>query len=93
MLQARIEDVGLKVITYSRSVENMKRTGQVPEGNGNGQAAIMPAGPDGQVQQIQQSLNLAEFEQELRILRSQVQEERTRRETLGTEHMQLITQI
>jgi len=33
---------------------------------------------------------MVELESEVRLLRSQITDERTRRETLGSEHMQLI---
>ena len=65
----------------------------VPEG-GNGSQALVPIGDGvdagGQVDKIQATLNMAEIEAELRLLRQQILDEKSRREASNTEHTQLI---
>jgi len=75
----------MKVVLFSRTLENIKRSG------GSGQLSVTDGGQD--VQRIQSTLNLAEIETELRLLRQHVSDERLKRETLASEHTQLIAQI
>ena len=83
----------MKVSTYMRTVDNMKGSRvTVPEGNNNNQLQLAN-GELASVDLVNRTLNMTEFDTELKLLRQHLADEKVRRETQNQENTQLIAQV
>lgn len=82
----------MKMSTYMRTVDSIKGSrGLVPEGNANNQQLQLANGElITNDDQLNRTLNMTEFDTELKLLRQHLADEKVRRETQNQENTQLI---